>query len=259
MSSEKTKGSYPVLLIKEEREARRRRNQLLRHLEQLSSALEENRRYAAPSSTKVKAKAFVSWAPILGVVGHGRSLESLAAASLYLACEECACPMPQKAILPAASLKRHPGIKKDFNYFLCELRHTYGLRYPTKPSHWEKGIFNRLAKTGTHPLVTATLRRHFVSMAEFCELSEQFRLKMQGKVSRYMALAMLYVASRLAQPELEHLSLTQAEIGELFFVSEVTIRTYYLILVGFLKEAKYSLLHPLNFNLPTSQGAPKCL
>jgi len=152
----------------------------------------------------------------------GRRLESLVAASIYLACESCACPIPLKMARVVTDWD------KSLIYFLRELRDKLKQRYPLKPSHWKKGIFRRLKHLSEiDEEQILYINKNFDSLCSVFEQNKKLQLHFASKASRFLALTFLYLAS-LGMPNPRHLTfgyrLTQKKISQLFFIEAVTIR-----------------------------------
>lgn len=107
-------------------------------VEEIFKILKEDANYNAPSFTVEQAKQIAE--TFWGSKGvKGKSRHGLAGASIYLACEACACPIPQK------QAKKASGDEPSFRFFLETLRHELKQYYPGSPGHWKKGIFKRLS------------------------------------------------------------------------------------------------------------------
>ncbi len=138
---------------------------------------------------------------------RGRSIEGVSAASLYAACRQCNVPRTLSEISKASSMSRK-DIGRSYRFIVREL----GLKMmPTSPRDYIPRFCSELQLSNE------------VQSKSFEILKEAANRELtSGRGPTSIAAATLYIASILCGERR-----TQKEVGEVAFVTEVTIRNRY--------------------------------
>ncbi len=195
---------------------------LRRWQQQISSATERNLRYALseldrmasflslPKNVKEQAALVYRQVVQKGLV-RGRSMESVVAASVYIACRKYEIPRTLDEIAEACGLKKRE-IGRTYRFVIRELQ----IRMvPTKPEEYVPRFASALKLTGE-------IQSKAIDILK--EAADKELVSGRGPTG--VAAAAIYIAATMANERR-----TQREVAEVAGVTEVTIRNRYKELV----------------------------
>jgi len=195
---------------------------LRRWQQQISSATERNLRYALseldrmasflklPKNVKEQAALVYRQVVQKGLV-RGRSMESVVAASVYIACRKYGIPRTLDEIAEASNLKKRE-VGRTYRFVTRELQIKM---IPTKPEEYVPRFASALRLGGEVQLKSIEILK---------EAGEEELVSGRGPTG--VAAAAIYIAATMAGERR-----TQREVAEVAGVTEVTIRNRYKELI----------------------------
>jgi transcription initiation factor TFIIB len=138
---------------------------------------------------------------------RGRTIEGVAAASIYMACRQCNVIRTLEDVAKASNISK----KEAGRHYRFLLRRLETKVMPVNPRNYVSKIINQLSLSGS----TESLAINILEIASYLKLTN-------GRTPASMAVAATYIASLLTDERR-----TQGEIAKVANVTEVTIRNRY--------------------------------